>query len=481
MLWRGEMCRITISFAPKAPGRQEAVLRVLSNDPEAPVLGIELSGSGVPRRSKIGFFRGGSWDLDFNGNAALDPCGIDQGFLSFGGLPGDVPLAGDWLKKALEDMPVRIAIVHDYLNQMGGAERVVAVFHEMFPEAPIFTTLVDRSLLTPELAAADIRPSWMQRLPGWRKHFKKYLLFYPKAIESLDLRGYDVVISSSSAFAKGAVKQEGALHVCYCYTPMRFVWDYENYLERERLPVAYQKMLPFAIRRLRKWDLATRCRPDRYLAISSCVKERIGRIYGQEAKVIYPPVEVQRFERSARGGDYYLVVSRLAAYKRLDLAVRAFNILGLPLKVIGSGPAGQSLKNQAGPNIEFRGRVSDGELAAYYAGCKALIFPGVEDFGLAPLEANAAGRPAIAFHGGGALDTIDPEVNGLFFREPSAESLVAAVRLLESAGVNFQSARIREHAWKFDKSVFKEQFRQYLTGLLGGKGARDPDPAQVAL
>lgn len=378
-------------------------------------------------------------------------------------------------------MPPKIAIVHDYLNQMGGAERVVAVFHELFPEAPIFTTVVDRSVLIPELAGADIRPSWMQRLPGWKKHFKKYLLLYPQAIESLDLRGYELIISSSSAFAKGARKGKGALHVCYCYTPMRFAWDYENYMARETLSFVYRGILPAAIRRLRQWDFATRGRPDRYIAISSCVRDRIAKIYGREAEVIYPPVEVQRFFRSRQPENYYLVVSRLAAYKRLDLAVSAFSILGLPLKIIGSGPAGESLKKQAGPNIDFLGRIGDAELADYYGGCKALIFPGVEDFGLAPLEANAAGRPVIAFHGGGALDTIEPGVNGLFFREPSAESLIEAVRVLESGRLKFQAERIRQQARKYDKSVFKEKIRNYLAGLLGAERAQDRDPAQKSL
>jgi glycosyltransferase involved in cell wall biosynthesis len=378
-------------------------------------------------------------------------------------------------------MPPKIAIVHDYLNQMGGAERVVAVFHELFPEAPIFTTIVDRSVLIPELAEADIRASWMQGLPGWKKHFKKYLLLYPQAIESLDLREYEVIISSSSAFAKGARKGERALHVCYCYTPMRFAWDYENYLAKENLSFVFRGILPAAIRRLRKWDLATRSRPDRYIAISSCVRERIGKIYGKDAEVIYPPVEVQKFHCSRPPGNFFLIVSRLAAYKRLDLAVRAFNILGLPLKIVGSGPACDSLKKLAGANIEFLGRIGDAELADVYAGCKALIFPGVEDFGLVPLEANAAGRPAIAFRGGGALDTIEPGVNGLFFQEPSAESLIEAVRILESGRVNFQPERIREHARKFDKSVFKERFRKYLAGLLGPGKTGGPEAAQYPL
>jgi len=360
---------------------------------------------------------------------------------------------------------MKVAIVHDYLNQKGGAERVVGVLHEMFPKAPIFTSIVDHDSLWPELAEADIRASWMQKLPGWKNHFKKFLLLYPKAIESFDLRGYNLVISSSSAFAKGAIKGQNAVHVCYCYTPMRFVWDYENYIEKERLSFVYRGILPLAIDRLRKWDVSTSSRPDRYIAISSVVQSRIRRVYGREAEIIFPPVEVHKFHQNEHPDNFFLIVSRLAAYKRIDLAIRAFNILGLPLKIIGSGPALKSLQSLAAPNVHFLGRIGDKELADYYANCKALVFPGVEDFGIAPLEANAAGRPVIAFQGGGALDTVLPGINGLFFTEPSAESLAEAVRAFESGRFNFQPEKIREHALRFDKAIFVNEFSTFLNGL----------------
>ena len=312
-------------------------------------------------------------------------------------------------------MPLRIALIHDYLNQMGGAERVVAVLHETFPDAPIFTTIVDRDVLWPELASADICPSWMQKLPGLKKHFKKYLPLYPLAIESLDLKEYDLLISSSSAFAKGAIKGAKALHVCYCYSPMRFVWDYKNYVENENLSCLTRTILPPVIAGLKHWDLKTRCRPDYYIAISTVVRKRIKKIYGVDAEVIFPPVDVKKYKLRAHGDDFYLIVSRLNPYKKIELAVEAFNILGLPLKIIGSGPFLMNLKKLARPNISFLGRLDDKEVAEYYASCKALIFPGEEDFGIVPLEANAAGRPVIAFHGGGALDTIIEGLNGHFF------------------------------------------------------------------
>jgi len=357
---------------------------------------------------------------------------------------------------------MKVAIVHDYLNQMGGAERVVAVLHDTFPDAPIFTSIVDRDVLWPELASADIRPSWMQKLPGLKKHFKKYLSLYPLAIESLDVKEYDLIISSSSAFAKGAIKGAHTLHVCYCYTPMRFVWDYNNYVQNENLNALFRGILPLVIAGLKRWDLKTRRRPDYYVAISTVVRNRIKKIYGLDAEVIFPPVDVKKYEPKKQGENFYLIVSRLNPYKRIELAVEAFNILGLPLRIIGSGPYLTTLQEMARPNITFLGRLDDKEVADYYASCKALIFPGEEDFGIVPLEANAAGRPVIAFHAGGALDTIVEGLNGIFFRKSTVESLIEAVKSLENGRYDFQSARIRAHALCFDKEVFKQRIKKYV-------------------
>jgi glycosyltransferase involved in cell wall biosynthesis len=357
---------------------------------------------------------------------------------------------------------MKVAIVHDYLNQMGGAERVVAVLHEIFPDAPIFTSIVDRDILWPELAAADICPSWMQKLPGLKKHFKKYLPLYPLAIESLDVKEYDLVISSSSAFAKGAIKGAHALHVCYCYTPMRFVWDYKHYVENENLNTLTRVILPFAIAGLKRWDLKTRRRPDYYIAISTVVRNRIKKIYDTDAEVIFPPVDVKKYEPREHEQNFYLIVSRLNPYKKIELAVEAFNILGLPLRIIGSGPFLKTLKELARPNIFLLGRLDDKEVAEYYASCKALIFPGEEDFGIVPLEANAAGRPVIAFHGGGVLDTIIEGLNGIFFYKSTVESLIEAIKSMENGRYDFQSSRIRAHALCFDKEVFKNRLTKYV-------------------
>ena len=361
---------------------------------------------------------------------------------------------------------MKVAIVHDFLNQMGGAERVVATFREIFPEAPIFTTIVDRKILVPELANADIRPSWMQKLPGWKKHFKKYLPLYPGAIESLEVKEYDLLISSSSAFAKSVIKGPNALHICYCYTPMRFAWDYRNYVEKESLNIFLRGVLPLVIARLKKWDLKTRCRPDYYIAISSAVRLRIKKIYGKDAEVIFPPVDVRKYQPKERADNFYLIVSRLNSYKRIELAVEAFNLLGLPLKIIGSGPFLGTLKSMARPNVTFLGRLTDQEVPDYYAACKALIFPGVEDFGIAPLEANAAGRPVIAFKGGGAVDTVAEGLNGLFFQENTAESLISAIRSFEMGKYDFQPGLIHEYALRFDKEIFKQKMWNFIMAKL---------------
>jgi glycosyltransferase involved in cell wall biosynthesis len=249
----------------------------------------------------------------------------------------------------------KIAIVHDYLNQRGGAERVLAVLHEMFPHAPIFTAIIDRKKLPPELQKADIRVSWMQRLPGVSRYFKHYLAFYPSAIESFNLSGYDIIISSSSAFAKGVIKRGRAMHVCYCHAPMRFVWNYKGYIEKERVSVVARAVLPFLLWRLKKWDVDTKDRPDYYIANSTVVKERVKNWYGKDSEVIFPPVETARFMSAAcsGAGEYYLIVSRLNAYKRLDLAIEAFNEAKLPLKIAGEGPyagAGR-MTDRNGPGV----------------------------------------------------------------------------------------------------------------------------------
>ena len=352
---------------------------------------------------------------------------------------------------------MRVAIVHDYLNQMGGAERVVESFHRLWPDAPIFTTLADRDALPHSLRAADIRVSWMQHLPAWRRHFRAYLPLYPFAIEGIDLRGYDLIISSSSAWAKAARAPAGAVHVCYCHTPMRWAWDYERYVEREGFGRMTRLALPPVIRWLRAWDVRTAQRPTHLVVNSRVVQERVSRCWGRSSELLHPPVETQRFSVGGGAGRAHLVVSRLAHYKRLDLAVAAFTTLGLPLEIIGDGPARASLESMAGPTITFRGRVDDAGVARAMRDCRALIFPGIEDFGITPLEANAAGRPVIAFGGGGALETVRDGVTGVLFAEQTPDALAAAVQ--RASGITWNADAIRQHAEQFSVASFESSFR----------------------
>jgi glycosyltransferase involved in cell wall biosynthesis len=378
---------------------------------------------------------------------------------------------------------VRVAIVHDYLNQAGGAERVVASLHQLYPEAPIYTTILDRETLWPALRDADIRTSWMQRLPGLKRHFKKYLPLYPAAIESFDLREYDLIVSSSSAFAKAARARPDALHVCYCHTPMRFVWDYERYVERESYGALTRSLLPPLIRRLRAWDLRTAARPDLFVANSTFTAARIRRLYGRSSSVVFPPVELAEFTPEEMDDDYYLVVCRLNPYKRVDLAIQAFNGFDRRLVIVGDGPDRRALQRVAGSNVRFAGRLTGAELARCYARCRALIFPGEEDFGIAPLEANAAGRPVIAFRAGGALDNVIEGVTGVFFAEQQPASLREAV--LRCERIEWPKSRLRAHARTFGESAFRARFREVVeSALMSGKAkarpsaARDRDPPE---
>lgn len=355
---------------------------------------------------------------------------------------------------------MKIAIVHDLLTQMGGAERVVEVLHEMYPEAPIYTLALNRERLSDALRKSDIRTTWIQKIPGVEANFKKLLPLYPIALRQLTLEGYDAVISSSFAFVKGVRVPQDTFHFCYCYTPMRFAWDFENYIEREAYPKAVKSVLRQYVKYLRYWDEKTANRVDSYVAISSVVKKRLQMCYRRESEIIFPPVHTSRFSPSRQIDSYYLLVSRLVSYKRIDLAVEAFNQLGLPLYIVGDGPDRGRLKSMAKSNIQFLGRLPDEEVGSLMSRCRALLFPGEEDFGITPLEANAAGRPVVAYRAGGALDTIIPYKNGLFFDEQKPDSVIAAIRQLENFG--WDAGAIVAHAKTFDTEVFKQRFHQHL-------------------
>lgn len=356
----------------------------------------------------------------------------------------------------------RVAIVHDYLNQMGGAERVVAVFHRMFPDAPIYTTIVDRNRLLPELKDADIRTTFMQRIPGILKRFKHFFWLYPMAMRSMNLRGYDLVISSSSAYGKGAPAGPQTVHICYCHTPMRFAWDFSSYMESSGVPGVLKGIARIMVGPLRAWDRATTRRVSQIIANSSIVQKRIKEHYGVTSPIIFPPVNITRFQvRPDARRDSFLVVSRLNSYKRIDLAVEACTRLALPLTIIGDGPDRKRLESLAGPTVRFMGRLSDEEVKDHMENCKAFLFPGIEDFGITPLEANACGRPVVAFRGGGALDTVKPGLNGEFFDEQTPESLSAVLKAFDDSRYNPEI--IRRHAERFDESRFIYE----LSSLIG--------------
>ncbi len=357
---------------------------------------------------------------------------------------------------------MKVALVHDYLNQMGGAEQVVLALHELFPDAPLYTSIYDPKRVDPAFQKIDIRTSFMQKLPFVMKHHQPYLPFYPSAMEGLDLRGYDLVLSSSSAFGKGIIVKPGTLHICYCHTPMRWCWNYNEYVEREQLGGMARRILPFLITWLRVWDQTSAMRVDHFIANSPVVAERIQKYYRREAVVIPPPVEASRFpfDPTTQPGDYFLSLGRLAPYKRVDLAIEACNRLQLPLVVIGGGRDEKPLKALAGPTIRFLGRLSDTEVLPYLAHCRAFLLPGEEDFGITPLEAQASGRPVIAYGAGGALASVVDGVTGTFFREQTVESLAAVLASFDER--QYQPQTIRNHALEFDKPRFQRRILQFI-------------------
>lgn len=363
---------------------------------------------------------------------------------------------------------MKLAIVHDYLNQYGGAERIIEVFHEMYPEAPIYTSIYNPDRLPPVFRSMDIRPSFMQRLPFITRWCQYYLPFFPVAFEQFDLRGYDVILSSTTAWAKGVITDPDCTHICYCNTPMRFAWRYHDYMRDRDISPLIRKALALTLHPIRLWDVTTANYVDYFIANSYNIADRIAKFYRRDSEVIHCPVDCARYTVRHDVGDYYLIVSRLREYKRIDLAIQAFNQLGLPLKIIGDGVDRSRLERLATGQIEFLGRVDDQTLREYYGRCRALIFPGEEDFGLTPLEAQAAGRPVIAYAGGGALETVIDQVTGRLFTPQTAEALADAVRTFDPETVDPQT--IRAHALQFDVTVFKRKIMEFVDRCVAQKG-----------
>ncbi len=355
---------------------------------------------------------------------------------------------------------MKLALVHDWLNQIGGAELVLEVLHDLYPTAPIFTSMYAPDLMPAAYRAWDIRPTFMQRLPRVAHRHQMYLPVYPVAFSRLDLSDYDVILSNTSGFGHLVKARPDAVHVNYCLTPPRFLYQLDAYLARERVPGAGRAAVRPLVALLQRVDRLAADRVTRFVGISRAVVDRIRLAYQRPADLIYPPVYTDRFPLGAGRGDYYLIVSRLIPYKRVDLAVRAFTRLGRPLWIVGDGRDRPALEALAGPTVRFLGRVPERELADLVGNCRALIFPGEEDFGIAPIEAQAAGRPVIAYAAGGALETVVEGETGRFFDRPDPESLIAAVE--RSEGDRYDPEAVRRHARAFDVSVFREQITTYL-------------------
>jgi glycosyltransferase involved in cell wall biosynthesis len=356
---------------------------------------------------------------------------------------------------------VKLALIASWLNQYGGAERVLEVAHDLFPDAPVFTSTYRAAVMPAAYTTWDIRASFIDHIPLQNK--RALLPFYPVAFESFDLNGYDILLSITSAFAHGVRVPLGARHISYCLTPARFLWNYADYVERERIGRLPRLILPWFIRQLRVWDRRAADRVTQFIAISQTVRERIAKYYQRDATIIHPPVDVDRFCVSRARGDYFLILSRLVPYKRIDLAVQAFNELGLPLVIAGAGRDRARLQALAKPNVQFLERPSDEQAHDLLARCRAFLFPGEEDFGITPLEANACGKPVIAFAGGGALETIIAGVTGEFFSEPTAQALANVVRAFDDH--QYDPMTLRKHAERFSVAVFKERLSALVSSF----------------
>jgi glycosyltransferase involved in cell wall biosynthesis len=366
---------------------------------------------------------------------------------------------------------LRVAIVHYWFVGRAGGERVVEALAEVFPQADLFALVADRETMAPVLQEKKLKTSFLQRLPGARKFHRYFLFLQPLALEQFDLTGYDLVISNDSGPAKGVITSSKTCHICYCLSPMRYIWEmYPQYVRGMSLPVL--GFFALTAHYMRLWDYACAGRVDYFVSISQFIVSRVRKYYGRESALIYPPVETSAGSVGAPLGDYYLAAGRLVDYKRFDLAISACTKLGKKLRVIGGGPEFKKLRKMAGPTVTFLGKASDSELRENLAGCRALLFPGEEDFGIVPVEAQSFGRPVIAYGAGGALEIVrgffpgQPVIDnptGVFFDEQSSTSLEKAILHFEATQEKFNPEAIRQHSLQFDLEIFKKKITDFVT------------------
>lgn len=358
---------------------------------------------------------------------------------------------------------MRVALVHDWLTNFAGSERCIHALHELYPEAPVFTSVYNEKEMPEFFKKIDIKTSFIQKLPFAKKNHQIYYSLMPVAFESFDFSGYDIVISSSHACSKGVITNPETLHLSYIYTPTRYLWShFHDYKNKGKFLGLKKFSMPFLSSYIRLWDRIASERPDYIACDSKFVAERIEKYYRRKAEVIYPPVDISKYSITTNPScDYYLMVGRLVPYKRFDLAINAFNNLGLPLKIAGTGSEYSNLKKISKSNIEFLGYLSDSEISKLYSNCTAFVFPGEEDFGISPLEAQASGRPVIAYGKGGALETVKEYETGIFFREPTVLALEETIKSFQRR--EFIPEKIRKNAVKFDISVFKKEFSDFVS------------------
>lgn len=361
--------------------------------------------------------------------------------------------------------PLKVALVCSWLNQYGGAERVLEHLHALFPDAPVYTSMYKPSAMPPAWRNWDIRTSFLQHIPLSRSKHQLFIALFPLAFRALNVEGYDLVINNTSAFSHGVRIGRPSTHLSYCLTPARFIWRFQDYVTRESIPPVMATSLLPLIAVLRRSERQAARSVDHFVAISSEIGQRIRDAFGRESEIIQPAIEIGRYRVSAQISDSYLVVSRLVPYKRIDLAVRAFNKLRKNLVIAGDGRDRAALERMAGPSIRFVGRVNDEQLVRLYSECKALIFTGHEDFGLTPLEAQASGRPVIAFGKGGALETVRDGLTGLFFHQQTEESLIEALTEFERR--EWAPDAARHNANGFDVSVFNNRIRNLVGRVIG--------------